>query len=132
MILLFFFLSVLLFLLISTSTCLILPLNTYKKQVLNLNRVGGNLFPLSHHLACRSAPGGSIQIVFYTTNTSSLSEDFSISWLILVSFSCLLSCILTLPPTVPFASLRLSYLVFRRTYTLTFSSLFDLELFDPS
>ena len=40
------------------------------------NRVGGNFFPLSHHRACRSAPGGSIQIVFNTTNESSLCEDF--------------------------------------------------------
>ena len=40
------------------------------------NRVGGNFFPLSHHLACRSAPGGSIQIVIHATNESSLCENF--------------------------------------------------------
>ncbi len=40
------------------------------------NRVGGNFFPLSHHLTCRSAPGGSIQIVVHTTNEPSLCEDF--------------------------------------------------------
>jgi hypothetical protein len=40
------------------------------------NRVGGSFFPLSHHLACRSAPGGSIHIVINATDETSLCEDF--------------------------------------------------------
>ncbi|MDD2234359.1 MAG: hypothetical protein PHV03_05555, partial [Desulfitobacteriaceae bacterium] len=41
-----------------------------------LNRVGRIFSSLSHHLACGSALGGSIQIVIHTTNESSLCEDF--------------------------------------------------------
>ena len=51
----------------------------------------------------------------------------SISWLIPVSFSFLLLCILALPPVRPFAPLRHRYLASRRVYTLTFLSPVDLN-----
>ena len=39
------------------------------------NRVEADFWPLSHHRTCRSAYGGSIQIIIYTTDESSLCED---------------------------------------------------------